>query len=501
MPDRRAARLAVFGLVFAVLCATARPTPIGGDGALMCAVARSILARGALDVAPTRVDVTRGANGKHYVKYPLLTAVQCMPVVALDNLGKRLWPEDHGLTGWLAGIPPHVLGGALALGLFELSLLLGASAASAALFAILIMLTTPLWSAARGLYSETLQAFLLVWTLVCWIRARDAQARWPFALGGLLLGLAPNAKVVWLVLPLAVAIDQAQAHWDALRLRHLALAAACALPGLALMLWYNAARYGSVFDQGYAAERDASLGFDVPLWSGLYGLLFSAGKSAFLYAPLLVAAALAAPRFVREHRRDLGLLLVPIAAGFAIAATWWDWSGDWAWGPRLITPVVPLLCLPVLPLLEPPRPARAALGFAALGFALQLCAVLVSPTHHLRTMQGSIDAMLRSSYGREPVRDSLLPVHFVPELSPVVVQPWLVWRRLSNSRWMQDSWYPWQSLGLVMLRPREEPAPPHLDLWLDRGRPLHWVIEALCLTGAFGAAWRLRVSVSSEAAK
>jgi len=73
------------------------------------------------------------------------------------------------------------------------------------------------------------------------------------------------------------------------RARDLAIFALPVLLFLALALGYNFMRFGSLFQTGYGGMAV----FSTPLLVGLYGLLFSAGKSLFLYAPIVALAGTA----------------------------------------------------------------------------------------------------------------------------------------------------------------------------------------------------------------
>jgi hypothetical protein len=64
------------------------------------------------------------------------------------------------------------------------------------------------------------------------------------------------------------------------------------LPGFVVVPAYNHARTGSITGTGYGMAGAGRVFAENPL-VGLWGLLFSPGKSVFLYCPPLVAAALA----------------------------------------------------------------------------------------------------------------------------------------------------------------------------------------------------------------
>jgi hypothetical protein len=81
-------------------------------------------------------------------------------------------------------------------------------------------------------------------------------------------------------------------------------------------------------------------GFSYPFFFGLLAILFSFGKGLVYFTPglfLPLGARLRAlgecgAGLLRLHRSwvafTVGLILV--------YAAWWDWSGDWFWGPRFL---------------------------------------------------------------------------------------------------------------------------------------------------------------------
>src|SRR5579859_1298281 len=66
-------------------------------------------------------------------------------------------------------------------------------------------------------------------------------------------------------------------------------------PSLALVLFANYVRYHSMRDHGYADE-----GFSNPMLVGLYGILFSSGKSIFLFSPPLLLGVWGWKRFTQK---------------------------------------------------------------------------------------------------------------------------------------------------------------------------------------------------------
>jgi len=364
---------------------------------------------------------------------------------------------------------------------------------------LILTFTTPIWLGARSLYSETLQATLTLWFMYFALRARDSRRHFAWAALGVVCGLGLNAKVTLIVLPAAAAIDQLYERWDRSRW----IAFACALPGLvfgaAAVLWYNHVRFGDFLNQGYTALADGELGFNVPLASGVYGLLFSSGKSVFQYAPVLLAAVWAVPYFWRERRRDLWLIAIPSLVTLGVIGKWWAWSGDWGWGPRLLLPVVPLACLPIVRWLKAPsRTSMLWLGsLSALGLYVQLLGLSIDPSEYLHMVR----TPNRTAMGKHPdapeVRDALLLAHFIPEFNPIVSQHWLLMRHFEPTPVTPESWTPWKTLGVRSWRPKYIPTPERLNYWIA-GKPsrlaraLAWLSALASLALAVALVWQVR---------
>jgi hypothetical protein len=491
--------------VFAVMCSTSGRKPIAGDSGQMCAAAESLRKRGDFAVEPTRRDVIQGPDGRYYVKYPLLTVLQCVPAMALHERVLAAAPGDESLDMLTPQLVPHVIVATLALGAMHLGLELGLNAAMSVILALILTFTTPVWLGARSLYSETLQATLTIWFMYFALRARDSKRRDAWAALGVVLGLGINTKVTLFVLPVAVVIDQLYERWDRSRV----IAAACALPGLLLgaaaWFWYNHVRFGDVMNQGYTTVNDGELGFNVPLASGVYGLLFSSGKSVFQYAPVLLAAVFAVPYFWRERRRDLWLIALPSLFTLCVIGKWWAWSGDWGWGPRLLLPVVPLACLPIVRwLAAPSRTSMVWVGsLAALGLYVQVLGLSVDPSEYLHMVR----TPCRVAMGKHPdapeVRDALLLAHFIPEFNPIVSQHWLLMRHFDQSAANPDGWTPWRTLGVRSWRPKYIPTPEKLNFWVagtasKRARVLESLFLIASLALAVALVWQLRRAARAE---
>jgi hypothetical protein len=113
------------------------------------------------------------------------------------------------------------------------------------------------------------------------------------------------------------------------------------LPIAGLLGWYNVVRFGNALATGYTVRET----FSTPIWVGVAGFLFSPGKSIFVYTPIFLLLVVWAPRFIRRFPSFSAMLGAIIALHLGIYGAWWVWWGAWAWGPRFIVPILPLIAL------------------------------------------------------------------------------------------------------------------------------------------------------------
>jgi hypothetical protein len=139
---------------------------------------------------------------------------------------------------------------------------------------------------------------------------------------------------------------------------------------LLLLVWYNELRDHKLLASSYGGSFTTALGF------GLHGLLFSPGKSIFVFNAVTVLGVVGLGVLLVRDRPVAVLFLVLIVPRLFFFAKWSSWDGGWAWGPRFLLPAVPLLVLAAVELLRV-WDRRSVLGLVTRSVAVVLAGASV----------------------------------------------------------------------------------------------------------------------------
>jgi hypothetical protein len=273
-----------------------------------------------------------------------------------------------------------------------------------------------------------------------------------------------------LFLPLVAwyVIDRARGRGELGRVwRALPLALFIFAEFMVIALWHNWLKTGSIWDSGYQIKNGV---FSGDLFAGLYGLLLSPGKSAFLYSPPLVLAVLGVREAWRRRRQETILLLGVIGISLVFNAKFRHWHADYCWGPRHLTAVTPLalmLALPWLP--EALARGRVALrqwavgSLVAVGVAVQLLGASIYWDHYIRILITYKDQSGAGGWYQEHLSHG----HYIPVFSPLRGQAWMLSHLLRNAPDL-DRDAPWKPLMV---------APANLSDGWTRVRFDWWPLE------------------------
>jgi hypothetical protein len=170
------------------------------------------------------------------------------------------------------------------------------------------------------------------------------------------------------------------------------------------------------FGSPFATTVEGSRGFiDGTLFLGvlrlpnaevLWRLTFSAHRGLFYVSPVLLFAFVGAVMMIRRRvmRPELVAITAITLLFLAFFAGFNGWHGGWAWGPRYLTSIIPLMAIPMF---YAASIARAVwITLAAASIAMQLLATTVDP-------------MPPNDY-RNPIAEYLLPPFLTGHLPPNV---------------------------------------------------------------------------------
>jgi hypothetical protein len=230
----------------------------------------------------------------------------------------------------------------------------------------------PSWYYGTSTFDDILGSAVVVWALVA------AGPTGPRALAaGLLVGLAFNCKqpLAVVALPVLAALDAPGQPRGTVARRWLAAAG-----GMALGLLAYAAYEAYKFPPGHEAAHAVELLRYFPNWPGkpltnLAALAISPSAGVLWYCPPVVLAAIGCWRRAGRLR---GPLLAALAVFVLFIASMTIFKGDWAWGPRYLTPVFALLWL-FAPDGAAGLPRRAVAILLAAGLLVQVLALSVEP--------------------------------------------------------------------------------------------------------------------------
>lgn len=281
--------------------------------------------------------------------------------------------------------------------LFALTRLLGYSQVIGIASALIYGLATLAWPYAKYDFSEPTLVMFVLTTLYLILRWDQERRDYLLLLAGITALACVGTKYASGVLVPLMALQVVLLQWSKhphlkelpKLLRPLLLFCAPFLLVAAPAVLYLSRRFGyypSILEAWAGVQRGW---LPLPLSIGLKGLLFSPGKSFFLYSPPMILGLLSAVPFVRRHGvRTIGILTI-IAVYFTIYAKKPAWHAGAGWGPRYQVLVIPLVMLILAPLIQKAieqhhRWARYALiATFALGIFFQLLAVSKYFEHYI----------------------------------------------------------------------------------------------------------------------
>ncbi len=408
--------------------------------------------------------------GKKYGVFPLGNVIAMVPsYVAYKLLAKIPQLPDKPTFALAAHLAPSLMMAAACALFFVVARRRGLGPRWATGATMILAFSTFTFIYARSPYSEALQTLVLMWlverTLAMGERPTTAGIGWLAVAAGVLV----NSKLVnVLFLPFVAwyVIDRAYRRGELQRIwRALPLAVVVFGEFMAVVLWHNHVKTGTLFDSGYQIKNGV---FSGDLFAGLYGLLLSTGKSVFLYSPPLVLAVLGVRTAWQRRRAETALCSAIIIVSLLFNAKFRHWHADYCWGPRhlaALTPVVLLLAFPWLP--EALRRGRTRLRKLALatliaaGVAVQLFGASIYWDHYIRVLIAVKDQTGAGGWFQEHLSHD----HYIPAFSPLRGQWWLL-RHVIHEDPALDEDAPWKSIVPYPANMSDAWTRVRLDWWL-----------------------------------
>lgn len=374
---RQSAALWLFLLLLSLYLMTLGGQLFTSDGAAMYRTTQALVRYHTLAVAPDPglPQLVIGWDGQTYSGYDLGQPLLAIPFYLLGWLLARLLPHGNemALTIFSVSLLPQVATALTGVVLYKLSFGLFRTQRIAIALPLLWGTGTLAWPYSKFYFGESLLSLFLL--LACWlvVQAQQRHPKSALLVAGSALGTAiavRAAAAIYFPAFLAYLLLE-QRKKTANRtafigpfLGQASLFTMGVFPAMCLFLWHNYRRFHAISHTGYAGQ-----GFTTPLYVGLYGLLFSSGRSLFVYSPLLLLGVVSLAHFGQQFPALRLFILTACATVIPFYSMWWTWHGGWSWGPRFLVPLAPFLLLPLGAKLAT-RPWWRATGLVWLGSLL-----------------------------------------------------------------------------------------------------------------------------------
>lgn len=191
--------------------------------------------------------------------------------------------------------------------------------------------------------------------------------------------------------------------------------------GIMSYFGYNFYRFGNPFNFGYDATSFDLVG-KMPLFEGIWGLLFSPGKSIFLYTPLLIGSLLLA---AKNYKKPISItFFLSIGLFVLFYARYVFWHGDLSYGPRYLLPIV-VVGFIVIANFYSQLKKLLFITLTILGLYVQMIGLVIPYQVHYSVLAESIFKDVKV-VTREDQFNYWAVAQFIPRFSPIyAVAPYL----------------------------------------------------------------------------
>ena len=304
--------------------------------------------------------------------------------------------------------------------LFSISRMSGLNKRRAVSLSLIFSLCTYQWQYSANAFPQTLSALTTLSAFYFWCRYdENSSSRMNLCVSGFIFGLSVAVRLTnILFLPLFLLALFFRTNRE-FQIRIKGMFAFC-LSGSALILlsgWFNWLRFGNPFATGYGKVI-----FDTPIYEGVFGLLFSTGKGLIFYAPISAVALFGLRKSIISFpfRNTLAISIVVVQT--AVYGKFEVWSGENAYGPRYLIPVLPLVCILVIPLARIGKQWLVGMWLAAItGFVFSglMGKLMYFNAVYWNQQPGLLQDMDATSL---TAKQQYLAWNFQPRSSPLVLQ-------------------------------------------------------------------------------
>ena len=357
--------LFVFGLVFSIFLLTSAGFDTS-EGTYDYRIAHQMLTAGAMSFAsPIEGAFEQGGcttlapNGRTYASHEIGNAIFLLPAAGFNILLEKALANSVDArrigfaTGFTATLMPIIYCSLTIAMLYAmLRINFGQSVRTALGCSLAFGFCTFVWTYSRNLFDGVLCMCILTAAMLSMLLFRRTMKMRFFLIAAALCGLGVITRLTMMLALGAFVAYLTMVFWkDRVRLiRLILIGVAVQIPFAIWQMYYNHLRTGHMLISPVQSDQYASTnGLTGNLWVGMTGLLFSPGKSIFLYVPLAVLSLICFRRFVAKY---------PCEAVFsAVLSGMWlvlhsklasNWYGAWGWGPRHFITIAPVLALPAL---------------------------------------------------------------------------------------------------------------------------------------------------------
>ncbi len=322
--------------------------------------------RGSLGIDPIN-DTSLGQGDQYYANKGLGLSIVAIPFHLVGHLAEEQFPESWSayfagnrlgakaswggkITIFAVNLTNAFVTALLCIAFFKLCLALDYSYRVSAGLAFALGIGTSFFVYAQTFFNHTLVSLCLVYSAYLLCSDGPTTRLLRVGIAGSLLGFAVITRFeTVLLVPLYILYGwyRAKQKGDSQirsTLESFAYIGVPAMVGVLVFLWVNYLKFGAIFDFG---SEQFTTGFRGSLLVGLYGNLFSVGRSIFLYSPPLIAALFSWRMFFNRRKPEALFFLGIGTVYLAFYSAYVDWHGDWGWGNRFLLPVIPFMLVPL----------------------------------------------------------------------------------------------------------------------------------------------------------